>query len=205
MEECAHQFSPVYSVSVGWSVHRRVDEAAGHANPWVRKPELACLSCSVFRSVDEAASHAIPRALQMLPMQIWKMRGLQQAFVFNIHGLRLDKSQWSVDRHGCMRKQAKDSSKGLDQLVNRFNVCLHAIARVLPYRVCYKLCFDLCHVCCKCELAWLHTSLQQIKCSCMFPCDVIDPWVRWQRWGKGPIGIIEFVLRRFRWRRMEIL
>ena len=37
----------------------------------------------------------------------------------------------------------------------------------------------------------------------MFPCDVIDPQVRWQRWGKGPIGIIEFVRRRFRWRRLH--
>ena len=49
------------------------------------------------------------------------------------------------------------SKGGLDQLVNKFNVCLHAIARVLPYRVCYKLCFDVCHVWCKQKtLHWVH-------------------------------------------------
>ena len=42
-----------------------------------------------------------------------------------------------------MRPWVQEASKGLDQLVNEFSVCLHAITRVLPYGVCYKLCFDV--------------------------------------------------------------
>ena len=70
----------------------------------------------------------------------------------------------------------EEASKGLDQLVNKFNVCLHAIARVLPYRVCYKLCVDVCHVWCKQTDTplnpWRLSSCLFTRCpaSIKFPC-----------------------------------